>query len=1429
MLEAKYVAERDIEQLLRQILEQARQVVPFHHGGVALLDPQTGLLVPSAVLGFKPDTLPPKVAAGEGLVGWVAETGEAALLTDLEGDERYIPTDPEIQSALAVPMRIEGSVIGVMIVESRKRKAYTKKHTAILCAMADLAAMTIQTAQLYTDLQGNYETLAQIYLELAVRNELSRLSTASQDLDQILPAMVDGLAQLVTVDAGVLALWKPDEAIVRRVVATNLPEMPTPPDIVIADDMAQRLIEKAEPLAASVADAPPFMMAGGVPIKGYAHVLGVPLTARDRIIGGAFLFRAEGGAPFDEDDIIRAVTLAHQIALAVDNNLLLEDMRLRLAETEMLRRVASIANSALGIDMLLRDILAEVVGYLNADIAAAWLPDPTINELMLHKPSLIGLPAEEGSDPTWPIDGDDPLTIVYRTMAPHVDNTAVSGAYPMISSDVALSNVVIVPIIARGQLSGLLLLANKTDGGFDQEHLQVLQAISNQIGVTMDNARLYSNEQKRAELMQMINLIGGELTTLLDLEEIFRRVVARIREMLNYEVVYLFRREGPELDVRAHAGPAGHPLMEIGYRFPVTKGIAGRAVRTGRSYVSRNVLLDPDYFEPEVMAGMKSVLSVPIKSGERIIGALDVISQGVAAFDETDRKAVETLAAQVAIATENARLYGEAQRRLLEQGIVYQIGQDLIATLDVDDLARTVVRHMVRAMDTTGCLIQLYNPDDGTVRAIGSHAGDEAINAQAVREIPEQYRLRDFPAIAEAVQSGKPLIISADNPETGAAERTFLERYQQKMGLIVPMVAGDRTLGLVQWLEDRKVRVFQESEIRLAQTLANQAANALEKARLHEETQRQLSRETLLRKVAEMAGTTLEREVLTQQFAAEASQALGAVEGAVLRLEGEVLHVESRYRSFDWEEVKESPDSYPLDDFPAIRKALHKGKLLYLKPEGDEDRRPEIDELKEVGYASALLAPLVSHERTLGALMVYDERPERRFSADDHTMLAALASQFAVALDNVRLYEIEQRRRQLLEAIQTASQSLAGELQLQALLDLVVNRVATVFAVPAAGLMMLDEVSSSLMLRAGHGLSAQYLRERFIPLQSLAELITDEKKYRPIVFTDPRPIAGRQEALIDDEGIRELILVPLTRGDTIFGTLNLYIKDEKIPFGEEELDIVQLLARQIAIALDNARLFDILEQRALELEQANRLKSEFLANISHELRTPMNSIIGFTETLLSGLYGPLAEKQMTRLDTVRRNAYHLLALIDNLLDISRIESGQMVLEDDLISIGEELNHVLDVIEPQVLAKRLTLYREIPDDLPSVRGDSERLGQVFTNLLVNAIKFTERGHITVSAQYVGNGAGEVILRFQDTGIGIGEENLDIVFDEFRQADGSPTRRYEGTGLGLAISRKLLSMMDGRIWVESELGKGSSFYIALPAKREVPDSESAGETQ
>jgi signal transduction histidine kinase len=171
----------------------------------------------------------------------------------------------------------------------------------------------------------------------------------------------------------------------------------------------------------------------------------------------------------------------------------------------------------------------------------------------------------------------------------------------------------------------------------------------------------------------------------------------------------------------------------------------------------------------------------------------------------------------------------------------------------------------------------------------------------------------------------------------------------------------------------------------------------------------------------------------------------------------------------------------------------------------------------------------------------------------------------------------------------------------------------------------------------------------------------------------------------------------------------------------------------------------------------------------------------------------------------------------------------MELEDHEVNVGKELHHVLDMVEQQAVAKSLAVYREIPDDLPPVRGDPERLRQVFTNLLVNAIKFTERGNITVSAQYVGNGVGEIILHFADTGIGISEDDIAIVFDEFRQVDGSSTRRYEGSGLGLAISKKLLTMMDGRIWVESELGKGSSFYIALPATRESPDSGNNEEEQ
>jgi signal transduction histidine kinase len=262
----------------------------------------------------------------------------------------------------------------------------------------------------------------------------------------------------------------------------------------------------------------------------------------------------------------------------------------------------------------------------------------------------------------------------------------------------------------------------------------------------------------------------------------------------------------------------------------------------------------------------------------------------------------------------------------------------------------------------------------------------------------------------------------------------------------------------------------------------------------------------------------------------------------------------------------------------------------------------------------------------------------------------------------------------------------------------------------------------------------------------------------------------------------------------------------------------------------NTRLSQItgkLQMTNQQLAEANRLKSQFLASMSHELRTPLNSIIGYTELLLQGIYGELNEKQTDRLTKVMKNGQHLLQLINDILDLSKIEAGHMLLELEPVQLVPVLEECLAVFEPLVVKKGLTLQREVQADLPPIMADKGRVLQIVTNLVSNAIKFTHEGHITLYSHILDDGnrlnlpsdlplphEDWVLLAVKDTGIGITPEDQQIVFDEFRQVDGSTTREYEGTGLGLAITRKLVRMMNGHIWLESEPGKGTTFWVMIP---------------
>jgi signal transduction histidine kinase len=298
--------------------------------------------------------------------------------------------------------------------------------------------------------------------------------------------------------------------------------------------------------------------------------------------------------------------------------------------------------------------------------------------------------------------------------------------------------------------------------------------------------------------------------------------------------------------------------------------------------------------------------------------------------------------------------------------------------------------------------------------------------------------------------------------------------------------------------------------------------------------------------------------------------------------------------------------------------------------------------------------------------------------------------------------------------------------------------------------------------------------------------------------------------VIRKPGYRGLLAVPLLRENELVGGLVLLRKTPGA-FAAETIALVQTLANQSVLAIENAELFDEIEQKSRELEAASRHKSEFLANMSHELRTPLNAVLGYAELIQDGIYGEVSAKMQGVLDRIQQNGRHLLGLINAVLDLSKIEAGQLTLSPADYSMRELVLDVVSATEALAAEKKLVLEVDAPADLPRGRGDERRLTQVLMNLVSNAIKFTDAGSVTIRAKLED---GSFVVAVSDTGVGIAEGDRERIFEEFQQVDSSSTRKKGGTGLGLAIARRIVELHGGRIWVESTPGEGSTFSFTLP---------------
>lgn len=512
------------------------------------------------------------------------------------------------------------------------------------------------------------------------------------------------------------------------------------------------------------------------------------------------------------------------------------------------------------------------------------------------------------------------------------------------------------------------------------------------------------------------------------------------------------------------------------------------------------------------------------------------------------------------------------------------------------------------------------------------------------------------------------------------------------------------------------------------------------------------------------------------------------------------------------------------------------GVTTPLTPEPPRAVRPVTGPLTESEGVISLA--FQQDEKTWSTLRVVDQSAAHTWTGEEELLVRQVADQLSLALENARLFqqtkhaqEALERQNERLSAAAEIGRLVTSTLELDTIFSRTVNLVSERFGYYHAALFLVDDSGFNVVLREATGVVGAEMKARghSLPVDGKSIVGKVTLTGEPWVVNDTHDDSTyRPNALLPST--RAESAVPLRVGSRIIGALDIQAVTAGA-FTGEDLSALQILADQVAIGIDNARSYQLAQQAVKEMRELDRVKTQFLANMSHELRTPLNSIIGFSRVIIKGIDGPISDLQRQDLTAIYNSGQHLLGLINDVLDVAKIEAGKMDLQFEETNVAEIISSVMSTASGLVKDKPIKLLQRVPDDLPSARADPIRVRQVLLNLLSNAAKFTENGEIiveaSVPAEYVG--APELRVSVSDTGPGIALEDQTKLFQAFSQVDDSPTRKTGGSGLGLAISQQLIQLHGGRIGVQSAPGQGSTFYFTLPIYQAAVESSDAAGTR
>jgi signal transduction histidine kinase len=636
----------------------------------------------------------------------------------------------------------------------------------------------------------------------------------------------------------------------------------------------------------------------------------------------------------------------------------------------------------------------------------------------------------------------------------------------------------------------------------------------------------------------------------------------------------------------------------------------------------------------------------------------------------------------------------------------------------------------------------------------------------------------------------------------------------------VPMLKDDSLIGVII-IYRQEVRPFTDKQIELVKNFAAQAVIAIENTRLLNELQQRttdltesLEQQTATSRVLEVISrSAFDLQAVFETVAESSVRLCGADRAFIYRFDGELLRMAAAFNAP--QKLKDFRSQNPIQPgrYSASGRAALERRTIHI-PDVLADPEYTYGSKNVEAIRTVLAVPILKGDNLLGVVGIYTLEEVKPFTDKQITLVETFADQAAIAIDNVRLLdELRQSLQQQTATADVLKVISRSTFDLKTVLNTLVES-ATRVCEADMGIISRPVEGGIYRIEASHGLSpalAEAMASATLKIGKGSVTGRTALAKAPVHILDAQadPDYELHNALKIGDW-HTMLGVPLVREGNLIGVFGLSRKAIRA-FTDKQVELVTTFADQAVIAIENVRLFDEIQDKSRQLEEASQHKSQFLANMSHELRTPLNAILGYTELMADGAYGEPSEKMLGILKRLEANGKHLLGLINDVLDLSKIEAGQLVLELSDYSVQDIAQTVRSTLEPLATDKKLAFKLELAHELPPGHGDGRRLTQVLINLVGNAIKFTDAGEVAIKAE-ASNGSFHVSVR--DTGPGISAVDQAKLFQEFQQADNAITRKKGGTGLGLAISKRIIEMHGGKIWVESQPGQGSTFAFMLP---------------